>query len=82
MDAVETVVEDKRPARHDGAGSGGRKAAGLEIMIVKADEHVLALHAPIWGECPFELPPPAVHVVAVSLPEVEMSQLPHPVATH
>jgi hypothetical protein len=54
VDAVETVVEDKRPARHDGAGSGGRKAAGLEIMIVKADEHVLALHAPIWGECPFD----------------------------
>ena len=57
------------------------KAAGLELIIVKADKHVFALHAPVWGER-HSTPPPTVHVVTVSLPEVEMSQLPHPVAVH
>lgn len=54
VDAVEAVVEDKRPARHDIPGTGSCKAASLEIMIVKADEHVFALHAPVWGKRPFD----------------------------
>ncbi len=56
VDVVEAVVEDKRPARHDvrRTGRGSRKAAGPEIMIAKADEHVLAFHAPVLGERPFE----------------------------
>jgi hypothetical protein len=53
VDAVEAVVEYKRPAGHDSPGTRSSKAAGLEL-IVKADEHVLGLHAPVLGERPFE----------------------------
>jgi hypothetical protein len=35
-----------------------------------------------FGANAHSTPPPTVHVVTVSLPEVEMSQLPHPAAVH
>src|ERR1700730_10095392 len=55
MDAAEGVVEAKRSARHGVSGGSCYRAAGLEpIMVAKGDEHVLALDAPTWGECPFD----------------------------
>src|SRR5712671_1668840 len=54
MDAAEAMVEAKRSARHDRARGACYIAASLEPAIVaKRDEHVLALDAPIWSECPF-----------------------------
>ena len=55
MDAAEAMIEAKRSTRQDRPRGGCYIAAGLEPAIVaKRDEHVLALDAPIWSECPFD----------------------------
>src|SRR5262245_49754862 len=49
------MVEAKRSTRHDPPRGVCYITAGLEPAIVaKRDEHVLALDAPIWSECPFD----------------------------
>src|SRR5882672_615457 len=55
MDAAEAMIEAKRSTLHDRPRGACYIAASLEPAIVaKRDEHVLALDAPIWSECPFD----------------------------